>query len=381
MAAVAAGPVFRLLGAKDLGESDDYQTEKMPAVNVGLLDGQLAWRQHDGGHTDAPNWKYFIPWADRFLQHAPAPAGSGARRQAGAAQRSEFADRARATAREGAGRRHRHLLRRRFDRPPLGRDRLPGPPRQLEPELLRLERRRLRLGRRQDRRTSSGAWKTASSTASTRRSSCCSPAPTTSADDPATPPRSPTSRAASTSIVDDLPAEGAGGHHHPHRHLPAQRQHGGDAGDRSASTPTSRTLADGKTIRFLNVNDKLADKDGRLFDGMMNERDKLHPDPAGLPGLGRRAEADLYRTARPARRDRPRAAAHRRSQRATQVVIEQQVRFSRSRRRRFGRSRPSPSWPVLRPPSHATRRGPAVRRRDDRRMPRARRGLAATAPQ
>jgi hypothetical protein len=67
MAAVAAQPVFRLLGAKDLGVSADYHKEKMPAVNVGLLDGQLAWRQHDGGHTDAPNWKYFIPWADKFL--------------------------------------------------------------------------------------------------------------------------------------------------------------------------------------------------------------------------------------------------------------------------------------------------------------------------
>ena len=73
MAAVAAGPVFRLLGAKDLGTSDDYKTEKMPAVNVALLDGQLAWRQHDGGHTDGPNWKYFIPWADKSLGHAPAP--------------------------------------------------------------------------------------------------------------------------------------------------------------------------------------------------------------------------------------------------------------------------------------------------------------------
>lgn len=71
MAAVAAGPVFRLLGAKDLGTSDDYMKEKMPPVNVGLLDGQLAWRQHDGGHTDAPNWKYFIPWANRFLNYAP----------------------------------------------------------------------------------------------------------------------------------------------------------------------------------------------------------------------------------------------------------------------------------------------------------------------
>jgi hypothetical protein len=67
MAAVAAGPVFRLLGAKDLGTSDDYMKEKMPAVNVSLLDGRLAWRQHDGGHTDGPNWKHFIPWANRFF--------------------------------------------------------------------------------------------------------------------------------------------------------------------------------------------------------------------------------------------------------------------------------------------------------------------------
>jgi lysophospholipase L1-like esterase len=36
-------------------------------------------------------------------------------------------------------------------------------------------------------------------------------------------------------------------------------------------------LADGRTVRYLSVNDKLADRDGRLFAGMMNERDKLHP--------------------------------------------------------------------------------------------------------
>jgi lysophospholipase L1-like esterase len=36
-------------------------------------------------------------------------------------------------------------------------------------------------------------------------------------------------------------------------------------------------LADGKKIRYLNVNDRLADRDGKLFDGMMNARDKLHP--------------------------------------------------------------------------------------------------------
>jgi (4-O-methyl)-D-glucuronate---lignin esterase len=72
MATVAAGPVFRLLGSKDLGTSEDYHTAKMPPVNVGLLGGQLAWRQHDGGHTDAPNFKYFIAWADRFLDRPGA---------------------------------------------------------------------------------------------------------------------------------------------------------------------------------------------------------------------------------------------------------------------------------------------------------------------
>jgi alpha-glucuronidase len=40
-------------------------------------------------------------------------------------------------------------------------------------------------------------------------------------------------------------------------------------------------FADGKKIRFLNVNDRLADRDGRLFDGMMNAADKLHPTVKG----------------------------------------------------------------------------------------------------
>ncbi|HEY4335923.1 MAG TPA: sialate O-acetylesterase [Puia sp.] len=70
MATVAAQPVFRLLGAKGLGVSDDFQTEKMPPVNTGLLEGQLAWRQHDGGHTDAPNVKYFLAWVDKYIGHS-----------------------------------------------------------------------------------------------------------------------------------------------------------------------------------------------------------------------------------------------------------------------------------------------------------------------
>ncbi len=71
MAAVAAGKVYRLLGVKDLGVGDDWRSAPMPPVLTGLLEGQLAWRQHDGGHTDAPNVRYFIEWADRMIGHAP----------------------------------------------------------------------------------------------------------------------------------------------------------------------------------------------------------------------------------------------------------------------------------------------------------------------
>src|SRR5262249_27964499 len=67
MAAVAAGPVFRLLGARDLGVTDDYRVAKMPPVGAGLLDGGLAWRQHDGGHEDRSNMGAFIAWANRHL--------------------------------------------------------------------------------------------------------------------------------------------------------------------------------------------------------------------------------------------------------------------------------------------------------------------------
>lgn len=73
MAAVAAGEAFRWLGARDLGEKQNYRTAKMPPVNTGLLDGELAWRQHDGGHEDRSNMKYFIAWANRLLHHVPPP--------------------------------------------------------------------------------------------------------------------------------------------------------------------------------------------------------------------------------------------------------------------------------------------------------------------
>jgi len=71
MALVAAGPVFRLLGKRDLGTPGNYLTDPMPPVNTALLDGELAWRQHDGGHTDGPNWPAFLKWADKYIGTAP----------------------------------------------------------------------------------------------------------------------------------------------------------------------------------------------------------------------------------------------------------------------------------------------------------------------
>lgn len=67
MATVAAGEVYKLLGVKDLGVSNDYMKEEMPPMQTDMLDGELAWRQHNGGHTDKPNFQYFIPWASEKL--------------------------------------------------------------------------------------------------------------------------------------------------------------------------------------------------------------------------------------------------------------------------------------------------------------------------
>lgn len=66
-ATLDASPVWTLLGAKGLEPLDNYSVEKMPPINTGLLEGRLAWRQHDGGHTHGPNMKYFLQWADNFM--------------------------------------------------------------------------------------------------------------------------------------------------------------------------------------------------------------------------------------------------------------------------------------------------------------------------
>lgn len=70
MAVVAAGPAFRLLGVPDVGDASDYLSAVLPPVNSGRLDGALAWRQHDGGHEDRSNMKHFLVWANQRLKLA-----------------------------------------------------------------------------------------------------------------------------------------------------------------------------------------------------------------------------------------------------------------------------------------------------------------------
>ena len=59
---VGAGPVYRLLGKKDLG------TTEFPPIETALVDGDIAWRQHSGGHTTGPNWPAFLQWASRYIR-------------------------------------------------------------------------------------------------------------------------------------------------------------------------------------------------------------------------------------------------------------------------------------------------------------------------
>jgi hypothetical protein len=61
LAGVGAGPVYKLLGKKDLG------TTEMPPVETALIDGDVAFRQHSGGHTTGPNWPTFLTFAGRYL--------------------------------------------------------------------------------------------------------------------------------------------------------------------------------------------------------------------------------------------------------------------------------------------------------------------------
>lgn len=62
LAAAGAGPVYKLLGKSDMG------TVEFPPIETGLMDGDVAFRQHSGGHTAAPNWPTFLTFAERHFK-------------------------------------------------------------------------------------------------------------------------------------------------------------------------------------------------------------------------------------------------------------------------------------------------------------------------
>src|SRR3954470_10949658 len=70
MAAVLASPVYELLGAKGLGTPGNYLTDPMPPP-LTLIGGQLAWRQHEGGHDVTPNWPAFFEWVGQYIEAPP----------------------------------------------------------------------------------------------------------------------------------------------------------------------------------------------------------------------------------------------------------------------------------------------------------------------
>jgi Spy/CpxP family protein refolding chaperone len=71
MAGILASPAYELLGKKGYGVNPaDYITAPMPAVQQ-LVGGDLAWRQHEGGHTQVPNFPAFFDWIGAYIK-APA---------------------------------------------------------------------------------------------------------------------------------------------------------------------------------------------------------------------------------------------------------------------------------------------------------------------
>jgi hypothetical protein len=62
-AEVAAGPVYRLLGKKDLGVTE------LPALDTPVTSGDLGWHYHTGGHAATPeDWKAFLVFLAKYFK-------------------------------------------------------------------------------------------------------------------------------------------------------------------------------------------------------------------------------------------------------------------------------------------------------------------------
>jgi hypothetical protein len=63
LAMVAAGPVYRLVGGKDLGATE------LPPLDAPVTGGDLAFHYHSGGHMAVPaDWKAFLDFAERHFR-------------------------------------------------------------------------------------------------------------------------------------------------------------------------------------------------------------------------------------------------------------------------------------------------------------------------
>ncbi len=286
MAAVLAGPVYRLLGKKDLGTSGDYLTDPMPPVKT-QIGGELAWRQHEGGHEVTQNWPAFFDWVQRYVKAPPVREGPADRTRRAATEIPTPRNDANsalahaqlvAKARQGgidvyfvgdsivrrwgaSDPQYAELLRNwnanfygwnagDFG---WGADRI-------ENVLWRLENGELDGVNPKVIVLLAGTNNIATMPADASKAPevtqgimailrlCRAKAPRATIIVTALFPRN--DNMALLPIIDRV--------------------------------NTSLTqLADGKTIRFLNVNDRLADREGRLFEGMMNAGDKLHPTVKG----------------------------------------------------------------------------------------------------
>ena len=76
-AGILASRVYELLGKKGYGSDiQDWIHAPLPPVGT-LVGGDLAFRQHEGGHTDGPNVPFFFDWIGNYVKSPATPAASG----------------------------------------------------------------------------------------------------------------------------------------------------------------------------------------------------------------------------------------------------------------------------------------------------------------
>jgi hypothetical protein len=63
LAASAAFPAYELLGKKGMPQG----ANEFPTIGTALIDGEVGFQQHTGGHTDGPTWPTFLAFAERFI--------------------------------------------------------------------------------------------------------------------------------------------------------------------------------------------------------------------------------------------------------------------------------------------------------------------------